>query len=57
MRSSSDESYVIDLCDRVLNRQAKRQFIGFDFLRVVNDPKNVDCRTLPGHSSLPEALP
>lgn len=46
MRSSSDESYIIDLCDRVLNRQAKRQFIGFDFLRG-DRGKNGTSRRLP----------
>jgi hypothetical protein len=30
--SNKDESYIIDLCDRVLNLKAKRQF-RFDFLR------------------------
>lgn len=46
MRSSSDESYVIDLCDRVLNRQARRQFSGFDFLRG-DRGKNGTSRRLP----------
>jgi len=46
MRSSSDESYVIDLRDRVLNRQARRQFSGFDFLRG-DRGKNGTSRRLP----------
>jgi len=41
----SDESYIIDLCDRVLNLKAKRQH-RFDFLR--GDPgKNRRCAKLP----------
>ncbi len=31
-RSTSDESYVIDLCDEVLNQKAQRQY-RFDFLK------------------------
>ncbi len=41
----SDESYVIDICDRILNRRAIRQH-RFDFLR--GDPgKNGGCAMLP----------
>lgn len=46
MRSSSDETYVIDLCNRVLNRQAKRQFAGFEFLRG-DCGRNGTSRRLP----------
>ena len=45
MRAGSDESYVIDLCDRVLRLKGKRQH-RFDFLR--GDPgKNGHCVKLP----------
>jgi len=41
----SDESYVIGLCDKILNRRASRQH-RFNFLR--GDPgKNGSCATLP----------
>ena len=45
MRAGSDESYVIDLCDRVLRLKGKRQH-RFDFLR--GDPgKGGRCVRLP----------
>ena len=45
MRAGSDESYVIDLCDRVLRLKGKRQH-RFDFLR--GDPgKDGRCVGLP----------
>ena len=45
MRARSDESYVIDLCDRVLRLKGKRQY-RFDFLR--GDPeKGGSCVRLP----------
>jgi hypothetical protein len=44
-RKNSDETYVIDLCDKVLDLIASRQY-KFDFL--VGDPdKNGKCRKLP----------
>lgn len=44
-RDASDESYVIDLCDRILNRRAIRQH-RFDFL--LGDPgKNGNRAKLP----------
>ena len=45
-RSSSDESYIIDRCDRVLCRKAKRQH-RFDFLRGDPSPKNGQGAKLP----------
>jgi hypothetical protein len=45
MRAGSDESYVINLCDRVLRLKAKRQH-RFDFLRG-DRGKNGRCVKLP----------
>lgn len=45
-RSDSDESYVLDLCDEVLNCKGKRQAT-FDFLRGDPYSSNPEGRKLP----------